>query len=113
MGEGHLREEAKPKAKDDNERKVFEAADHERQEAEECGLSVIALRKEKWAKRKAEEEAKRKAKEEVDRIFKRFRLEELEAMRKAIEEAERKAKEDAVCTAKKLARSRSASRGRD
>ena len=58
MGEGHLREEAKPKAKDDNERKVFEAADHERQEAEECGLSVIALRKEKWAKRKAKEELK-------------------------------------------------------
>ena len=58
MGEGHLREEAKPKAKDDNERKVFEAADHERQEAEECGLSVIALHKEKWAKRKAKEELK-------------------------------------------------------
>ena len=73
-----MREEAKPKAKDDNERKVFEAADREaneeaerlekelerlekeaeRQEAEECGLSVIALRKEKWAKRKAKEELK-------------------------------------------------------
>ncbi|MDX2156148.1 MAG: protein kinase, partial [Hyphomicrobiaceae bacterium] len=94
--------DAERKAREDEARRVREAAEQER-----AATLDAARRAKEAAERKAKEEADRKAREEADKqtreAAERQRIAALEAARKAKEEADRKAREEADKQAREAA----------